>query len=178
MTIQYAILGLLNRQPLSGYDLKKIIADSTVLYWSGNNNQIYRTLVQLHEEGLVTYEVISQQDVPAKKVYSISSPGRDMLRSWLLSPPEPPELHSNFLIRLAWADLLSPEEFNQLLDQYEEEIRMQAIMEKEKARRSAQMPIENKQAQKFADLIFQNLTSFYEHELSWITKIRQTLVAG
>ena len=42
MTIKYAILGLLSWKPFSGYDLKKIFVDSASLYWSGNNNQIYR----------------------------------------------------------------------------------------------------------------------------------------
>ena len=45
MSIEYAILGLLSWKPFSGYDLKKIIAESEVYYWSGNNNQIYNSLV-------------------------------------------------------------------------------------------------------------------------------------
>ena len=44
MTLEYAILGLLSWKPFSGYDLKKIFSDSPIYYWSGNNNQIYRTL--------------------------------------------------------------------------------------------------------------------------------------
>jgi DNA-binding PadR family transcriptional regulator len=54
MSIEYAILGILSWRPLSGYDLKKMIEGSAALYLSGNNNEIYRTLVSLHDQGLVT----------------------------------------------------------------------------------------------------------------------------
>ena len=40
MTIKYAMLGFLSWRPLAGYDIKKLMVDSPVLYWSGNNNQI------------------------------------------------------------------------------------------------------------------------------------------
>ncbi|RPI32756.1 MAG: DUF4180 domain-containing protein, partial [Chloroflexota bacterium] len=42
MDIKFAILGYLSWRPFSGYDLKKLFADSAAFYWSGNNNQIYR----------------------------------------------------------------------------------------------------------------------------------------
>ena len=67
MSIRHAILGFLSWQSFSGYDLKKMFSDSTALYWSGNNNQIYTTLVQLREEGLVEQEVQYQASLPAKK---------------------------------------------------------------------------------------------------------------
>ncbi len=66
MTIDYAILGLLSWKPLSGYDLKKLFSDSSILYWSGNNNQIYKALIQLHQDGLVSQETQLQESLPAK----------------------------------------------------------------------------------------------------------------
>ena len=50
MSIEHAILGLLSWRPMSGYDLKKIFEEASILYWSGNNNEIYRTLVKLHAD--------------------------------------------------------------------------------------------------------------------------------
>ena len=44
MIIDYAILGLLSWKPLTGYDVKRVMQDSPFLYWSGNNNQIYKAL--------------------------------------------------------------------------------------------------------------------------------------
>jgi DNA-binding PadR family transcriptional regulator len=49
MTINFAVLGILSYQPMSGYDLKKIMQDSVYMHWSGNNNQIYKALLELLE---------------------------------------------------------------------------------------------------------------------------------
>ena len=104
MSIKYAILGLLSWRPMSGYDLKKIIAESMSFYWSGNNNQIYKTLVQLHTEGLVDIEVQQQENYPARKEYKISERGAAELRTWVLSAPELTQFRNTFLIQLAWGD--------------------------------------------------------------------------
>ena len=57
MNIRYAILGFLSWKPLSGYDLKKMFVESVFIYWSGNNNQIYKELIQLTREEMVTNEI-------------------------------------------------------------------------------------------------------------------------
>lgn len=173
--IQYAILGLLSWQPLSGYDLKKIFAESTVLYWSGNSNQIYRALVALHEAGLVTFEVQQQEDYPAKKVYSITDAGRARLKSWVLSAPEPPELHNTFLVQLAWADLLSEAELDALLAQYEHEMEIQMRMQQEKARRKPLSPERTARESFLWDQIAENQVAVYANELDWVRRLRKEL---
>jgi DNA-binding PadR family transcriptional regulator len=50
MDIRYAILGFLSWQECTGYDLKKLVTSSPAFHWSGNNNQIYTTLVNMHKE--------------------------------------------------------------------------------------------------------------------------------
>jgi PadR family transcriptional regulator AphA len=175
MNFKFALLGLLSRGPISGYDLKKQIANSAVLYWSGNNNQIYRTLVQLHDEGLVTYQVEMGAELPVKKIYSISPQGLADLKSWLRSSPETPELRNDFLIRLAWADLLDEQDFMALLDEYEEEIRILALMEKEKNRRSTAVEANPSKAAYLLSMIGENMVAFYENELAWLQKLRQGL---
>jgi PadR family transcriptional regulator AphA len=174
MSIRYAILGLLSWQPCSGYDLKKIISDSTAFFWSGNNNQVYTTLVQLHKKRLVEYTVQAQESLPAKKIYSITAAGRGALRQWVLSTLELPELHNTFLIQLSWADQLSPGELDDLLARYEEEVRMQLLMQQEKNRRATSPDRSPREAflwQKIAD----NITGSFENELAWIRDLRQGL---
>ena len=51
VTIDYTILGMLSWKPMTGYDMKRMMQDSPVMYWSGNNNQIYKALVQLLDMG-------------------------------------------------------------------------------------------------------------------------------
>ena len=76
VTIDYTILGMLSWRPMTGYDMKRMMQDSPVMYWSGNNNQIYKALVQLLDMGYVTNEVQYQESAPNKKVYSITEVGR------------------------------------------------------------------------------------------------------
>lgn len=172
MSIRSAILGLLSWKPMSGYDLKKIIAGSPSLYWSGNNNQIYTTLVQLHRQGLVEYAVQVQDSLPAKKIYTITPAGQAALREWTLSSPEPPELRSPFLVQLGWADQLSPPELDDLLARYEAEIQALLLTQREVIRRAAapnRTPREAYLWQKIAE----NILATYEHELDWVRETRQ-----
>src|SRR5512147_2514579 len=101
MSLECAILGLLSLRPLTGYDIKKMFEGSAVLYWSGNNNQIYTSLVKLHEKELISREIELQEDRPPRKIYSITPKGLRELKQWLLSEPEPPQLKNSFLVQLA-----------------------------------------------------------------------------
>ena len=128
MTLDYAILGLLSWQPFSGYDLKKVFEESPVYYWSGNNNQIYRTLLDLYRDGLVTQEIIPQENLPARKVYRTTPQGEALLHQWALTTPELPQRKHAFLLQLGWADSLTPAELDHLLAQYQEEMQALAII--------------------------------------------------
>jgi len=67
MLINYAILGILSCKSMTGYDIKKVIQNSTFLYWSGNNNQVYKSLTELLNKGFVTNVVKHQEGSPTKK---------------------------------------------------------------------------------------------------------------
>jgi DNA-binding PadR family transcriptional regulator len=176
MSIDYAILGLLSWKPFSGYDLKKIIAESEVYYWSGNNNQIYKSLVALHKEQLVTQEVRVQESLPAKKLYTITEQGRAALRDWVRSIPALPEIRSTFLIQLAWADALSGDELDALLALYEEEIAVQLRMQDVRASfRVPEAPGRTPRECYLWEQITGHQASYYRRELEWVRSLRANL---
>ncbi len=175
MSIQYAILSLLSIRPLSGYDLKKVISDSAAFPWSGNNNQIYRSLVELHENGLVTQDVVVQTNLPARKVYTITEAGRNALKAWALSAQDLPEVHNTFLIRLLCTPLMTPDEVHTLLDTYEQEVRVQLLMQQEKGRRSTDTLARDRKETFLWAMIQQNVIMAYENELQWIERVRAGL---
>jgi DNA-binding PadR family transcriptional regulator len=178
MAIEHAILGLLDWQPLSGYDLKKIIANSATYYWSGNNNQIYKTLLSLQREGCVEQAVAYKGELPAKKVYTITGKGKSALVAWLKSMPEPPELHSAFLIQLTWADLLDQTDLLNLVDRYIEEVEIQLKMQREERRRGAAEHLAQTRTTREAFLwekVAENTLLYYEGELCWANSVRQGL---
>jgi PadR family transcriptional regulator, regulatory protein AphA len=178
MSINYAILGILSNKPLTGYDLKKIIQESPFMYWSGNNNQIYKSLVELLEEGLVTNEIHHQESSPSKKIYTITKEGLEELKNWVLTSPEPPEFKKMFLVQLAWSNQLSTEELSTLISGYENEIRMQMLLQQEKKRRQIFSPDRNPREVLVWNLIYENIISSYENELNWIQKVRKEVCSN
>ncbi len=178
MSIANAILGFLSWQPLSGYDLKKRFADLPELYWSGNSNQIYTALVDLHKRGLVSKEVQLQESLPARKVYSITPQGRDVLRTWVQSMPDLPVLRNTFLVQLGWADLLSADELDALLAAYENELAIQVLMLRENAQRqraNGAVPQRTPREAYLWDMISDNWIGYHEHELNWVRTLRAGL---
>ncbi len=113
MSLKFAILGLLNAMPMTGYDLKHQAFDATVRhFWPADQSQIYRTLSQLADGGLATVTVEAQDDRPDRKVYAITEAGRQALTDWLKSDQTVPTLRDPLLVQLffsqemARADLL------------------------------------------------------------------------
>jgi DNA-binding PadR family transcriptional regulator len=171
VSIKYVILGFLSDTPLTGYDLKKKFSESNIFHWSGNNNQIYRTLVELHDENLVTIEVQYQDNKPPRKIYTITDAGLAALRQWMLSPPELPGFRNPLLMQLTWADQLEPENLMHMLAAYEEELEVHILMLRERSRRSELTPHNHV----FGERIAEHWISFYELERNWVQALRQEI---
>lgn len=177
MTIDYAILGMLSWQQLTGYDIKKIIQDSPFLYWSGNNNQIYKSLIKLLDKNLVINETIHQDGAPSKKIYSITELGMKELEKWIIDTNvEVPEFRKQFLIQLAWSGQLESKEIQKLLLKYEEEIKKYIAMHKEEQKREKYFKNRSKKDYFIWTMLYENIVMSYESELKWIEKVRDGLL--
>ena len=86
---KFAVLGLLTYASLSGYDIRRIYADSLGNFWSESYGHIYPILKRLADEGLATREVQQQVGRPDRHVYTITDKGREELHRWLVQPAEP-----------------------------------------------------------------------------------------
>lgn len=176
MSLEYAMLGLLSWKPFSGYDLKKIFSDSPIYYWSGNNNQIYRILLSLYEDGLVTRTIEEQENLPTKKLYALTPAGQQMLENWLRKAPELPQRKHAFLLQLGWADLLPATELDHLLALYEEEVSALAMITRAQHNQPF-YPARTEREHLLWESIHANLTGYYEYELQWVQKLRSQLAA-
>jgi PadR family transcriptional regulator, regulatory protein AphA len=172
VSIKYVILGFLSDTPLTGYDLKKKFSESSIFHWTGNNNQIYRTLVELHEENLVTIEVQYQESKPPRKIYTITAAGLAALRQWMLTAPELPHFRNPLLMQLTWADQLEPDALKQMLAAYEEELQVHLLILREQTRRNNELAPQN---HFFGERIAEHWISFYELERSWVKTLRKEL---
>src|SRR2546429_5742806 len=78
-TSRYAILGVLSRRPMSGYDVKKLIERSIAHFWSESYGQIYPILNRLAAEGLAERRREGQPGQPDRPAHSLPSNGRPEL---------------------------------------------------------------------------------------------------
>ncbi len=99
MSLRYALLGLLHR-PASGYELKRTFDASLAYFWTANLSQIYPTLQQLEEKGLLISNKQPSDLGPDRRVYTRTPDGEAALLSWLSEPPEYADVRLGYLVKL------------------------------------------------------------------------------
>ncbi|MCF8588319.1 PadR family transcriptional regulator [Gordonia sp. HY285] len=104
MALEHAILVSLSERPGTGYEIGQQFVRSIGYFWSATHQQIYRTLKKLHDDELVSFESVSQDGRPDKKVYTISDAGREVLARWVVSPTPFPPLRSDLGVKLRAAE--------------------------------------------------------------------------
>lgn len=97
---RYILLGLLSHEDMSGYDLKKRIDLTVSQFWPVGYAQIYPTLSQLEQEGLVTKTAEDSEKGPQKNVYSVTAAGRSELYDWLSVSGEKEYVRYEILLKL------------------------------------------------------------------------------
>lgn len=117
MSIRYFILGLLTRQPMSGYDIKRCLEDFEWLISSPSFGTLYPALHMLLEDGLVSMDLVPNEGRPPRKVYSVTLAGRQALQGWVDESLEDDLSLKSFLMRLMLAENLSQAELVDCLQQ-------------------------------------------------------------
>ena len=93
------ILGLLQHESLTGYEIKKRIDTVLRFFWNASFGSIYPTLNQLETAGCVTKEQIAGSG-RNKILYTITDAGRIRLEEWLRQPVQKDELRYETLLKL------------------------------------------------------------------------------
>lgn len=132
-TLQYAILGLLSRKNMTGYDMSKEFETTLSGFWNAKHSQIYPELKILTEQKLIEYHLEISGTVLEKKVYSITDAGRQKLTQWENTFNKlKPVAKDEFRLQLFFSDCISPEHRIELLKnrllQHEE--RLQTLRER------------------------------------------------
>ncbi len=107
MSVSLTLLGLLDREPSHGYDLKyeydSYFGRSRPLQFS----QVYATLARLARDGKVEAGRIEQGAGPERKRYTITDVGRDEVETWLSQPIEPePHLQTELFTKVVLSLML------------------------------------------------------------------------
>jgi PadR family transcriptional regulator, regulatory protein AphA len=111
MSLPHALLGLINYQPKTGYELKATFNQSIHFFWNATLPQIYRTLTQMEKRGWLTLTVKHQNGKPSRKVYHITKAGQEEFKRWLTESPEIPEPRNAMLIKIFFGNQMEPAQF-------------------------------------------------------------------
>lgn len=105
---EFALLGILNLEPMSGYDIRSFIQKSIDFFWQESFGQIYPALRRLHGRKLVTKKKSRDSRGPARYVYSITAKGKGALARWLAVEPDPEAVRIELLLKLFFGAMGRP----------------------------------------------------------------------
>src|SRR5260370_25834608 len=107
MSVPLTLLGLLEREPSHGYDLKR---DYDTYFGRGKPlpyGQVYATLARLARDGKAVAGEAEPGDGPDRKRYAITPAGTAEVEAWLAEPPQPePPLQTLLFAKAVPAPLL------------------------------------------------------------------------
>lgn len=174
MSLEYAVLGFLSYQPMSGYDLKKFFDQSVGHFWSATQSHIYKALDALDKKGWVEVEVIPQKGKPNRREYRLTKQGGAELLSWLKTPLPIEPVREPWLIQVFFAHNLLNEDLPRLFEARAAEIRgrlesyrdSQAIIDRNGARPGAQ------RMRALWQFTLDYGISHYRFELAWLEKAK------
>lgn len=114
----YAILGILNLSPSTGYDIKKYSDQVLSGFWNENFGHIYPTLKKMLEDGMI--EVVSTEKNERKVRYGITEKGKQELKTWFLEETVQQPVRSEFMLKLLFSSSQPKENVIRMLEEYKE----------------------------------------------------------
>jgi len=170
--LSHAILGFLDYQPMSGYDLKKFFDQSVAHFWSATQSHIYKALENLELEGMVESQLIQQEGKPNRKQYQITGAGRDELRRWVSTPLSVEAKREAWLIQVFFAHNLDNEEITNLFKTRIEQLRTSLtqcqLAQKNINENSKQAG--KKRLRSLWQLTLDYGVDYYQNEINWLEK--------
>lgn len=112
----YAILGILNLSPSTGYDIKKYCDKVLSGFWNENFGHIYPTLKKMLEDEMI--EIIFKEKGERKVQYGITEKGKQELEAWLLEETIQQPVRSEFMLKLLFSSSQPKENVIHMLEDY------------------------------------------------------------
>jgi PadR family transcriptional regulator AphA len=115
---RYMLLGLLSWEPMSGYDIKKVVENHIKDFWHESYGNIYPILQRFVDDGLAERRVERQEGKPDRIEYTITPKGEEELVAWLERPTEERKSRDVFLAKFLFGYLQSKEKNIEQVEAY------------------------------------------------------------
>jgi len=115
---EYAILGLLDGQPMYGYEMFQQFQGGTLRQIVHlEMSQMYAFLKKLERLEYIEAELEPQGIRPPRRIFHLTDPGRATFHEWLTTPVERPrEIRIFFLLKLYFVRQIIPDQTVHLID--------------------------------------------------------------
>jgi DNA-binding PadR family transcriptional regulator len=172
MALTHAILATLGSEAFSGYDLWKRFTICTSHYWKASQQQVYRELSKLETQGAIASEIVSQENRPDKKLYRITTVGKEMMTTWIAEPSEPMAVREELLVKVLAAHLVAPEVMIQELKRRQQihQGKLDACLEEEK-----QMLAESPELSPSCKSSYLTLRRGIRYETEWVDWCKEAI---
>jgi len=115
---EFALLGLLAQGSAHGYQLFQVLISDLGQVWHISLSQAYNILNRLESQGFIVAEVLQQEKLPDRKLFSLTSKGQERFECWLNSTSltSVRTIRLEFLTRLYFAQSRGAEFSHQIIN--------------------------------------------------------------
>lgn len=167
--VENIILGCLTHQPMSGYEIKRVISISTSLFYNASYGSIYPTLKKLEDSGLVQSNEMVENG-RFKKIYALTAEGYKEFMHWLENPPKPIVIKNDMLVRLFFYHNLSRAKMLELTSAHIEQLKGFRLELDEIE------PVAQEEGNLFQQYTLRWGRDFYAFLIDWYEKLLQDLI--
>ncbi|MEU0481229.1 PadR family transcriptional regulator [Streptosporangium sp. NPDC006013] len=118
MSLQHALLGVLEARPMNGYELTRFFDAAPRWVWSAPQSQIYPTLRQMEQAGLIEGQKEIRGTRLKRTVYSITERGLEELRTWLGTGHALAPVRDSFFLQALFFDMIDADRAAPVLKAY------------------------------------------------------------
>jgi PadR family transcriptional regulator AphA len=172
LTIEYALLGVLRRKPMHGYELHRYLSSENALgaVWHIPQNKLYALLVRLEAEEYVTAQSEHNANRPTRKVFHVTRAGEQAFQHWVSRPVQRGRnVRLEFLVKLFLASEEETTTVSDLID------RQQQVCEAWLADEQVLLA-DTSQLQPYHRLVQQFRIGQIEAMINWLNQCRRSLV--
>ena len=172
--LKYILLGFLNYQPMTGYDLKRLVDSSTAHFWHAYHSQIYTTLRKMEQNGWVTSVLDRGDEKLERRIYEIAELGEVKLQQWLdKSLTELPPSKDSLLVRLFFS---GSRERDRVLDElrFQRQLHQQQLEQYQQIQTEVSSPesssdrLDFEREAKFWQMTLENGLAYEQMYLQWL----------
>lgn len=125
-TIDLIVLGIVKQEPLSAYDIQKLVEYRNISKWVKiSTPSIYKKVIKLEEQGYIKSTTVKEGNMAQKAVYSLTEHGKIEFEELMLGiASQPINIFLDFNAVIVNLDSLSPEKQKVCISRIESNVKL------------------------------------------------------